>query len=446
MPDRKRCLVELLTLAFGIALIIPGCSSLNSSLGNDFERADDLGLPLPGVPLAAEPTGGPATGAGVTLAGIALPAGVGDYQDNYRDAFVEQWMGRSDYLCRQYKDKIIRTSRNWKLGTDVLTTGLAGLATIFTPAATVRPLAGAATIVSGSGAALQADTFGQQAGDVVASAIQTARENQANQIEFNLRSPSKDYNIYRAQRDVIEYHNMCSLETALKTIRGSLQATSPDGGRTAPAAQGSQVPGGSVAPELQILKGPRQASDFSIKNASNTVPGPIGRPPPTLQPKGLNDYERRLSQVRVSQIQSALCLATDGILGGTTRDAVKAYLAGRDLAGSQDGSIDGTTMNLIQKAIDAVGSCSAQGFLNAYEVGRYGVSPDRVGAIRELQTKLNRAVPDAHVPEDGSFLPLGAANKTREAIRRVRALHNLPELGGQVDAEMFDKVPELAAE
>src|SRR5437764_158703 len=83
----------------------------------------------------------------------------------------------------------------------------------------------------------------QQSGEVVASAIQTARETQANQIEFNLTYPKDRYNIYRAERDVIEYHNMCSMETALAQIRASLKATSPDAGRTPPAAQGSQTQG-----------------------------------------------------------------------------------------------------------------------------------------------------------------------------------------------------------
>src|SRR5207244_1642010 len=116
---------------------------------------------------------------------------------------------------------------------------LSGLATIFTAIGTIHPLTGAATIVSGVGAASQADNFEQQSGEIIASAVQTARERQANQIEFNLRTYGPaDYSIYRAQRDVIEYHNMCSLETAMSQIRSSLKATSPNKGETPPAAQG----------------------------------------------------------------------------------------------------------------------------------------------------------------------------------------------------------------
>ena len=106
-----------------------------------------------------------------------------------------------------------------------------------------HPLTGAATIVSGVGAAAQTDTFEQQSGEIIASAIQTARENQANQIEGNLKNlGTGDYSIYRAQRDVIDYHSMCSLETALAQVKSSLKATSPNQGNLPPAAQGGLTP------------------------------------------------------------------------------------------------------------------------------------------------------------------------------------------------------------
>ena len=171
---------------------------------------------------------------------------------------------------------------------------------------------------------MESDVFSQQAGELIASAIQTARENQANQIEHNLSFNIKVYSIYRAERDVSEYHNMCSLETALKQARASLQATSPDGGRTPPAAQGSQTPGGLVAPQVQEFRNPPAAKDFSINKASEPLPLPIPRPPPTLQPNGRTDYERRLSRELVKKMQSALCVKPDGVLGDTIRTAAKS--------------------------------------------------------------------------------------------------------------------------
>jgi hypothetical protein len=120
----KQLLRQAIPVIGAIALILSGCSSANNSI----ERADDLGLPLPGNPFVAPPNSVLMAGTEVMLPGTSLPTSVDNYSEAYRDAFVEQWMTRSDYLCRQYKDKVIRASRDWRLGTDVLTTALAGLA------------------------------------------------------------------------------------------------------------------------------------------------------------------------------------------------------------------------------------------------------------------------------------------------------------------------------
>ena len=241
-------------------IALTGCTPWSPQ--NEIERADDLGL------ITSQPPPPP----------LLISSISDDYTENDRNRFVEEWMARSDYLCRQYKDKIIRFSRNTRFATDAVSTILSGLATIFTAVGTIHPLTGSATIVSGVGAAAQTDTFAQQSGEVVASAIQTARENQANQIEFSLTFPKEKYNIYRAQRDVIEYHNMCSMETALAQIRASLKATSPDAGKTPPAAQGTQTPGGA-APAVAPTGPPP-----GLRPPAAAITGPILLTPPVAEP------------------------------------------------------------------------------------------------------------------------------------------------------------------
>jgi hypothetical protein len=117
----------------------------------------------------------------------------------------------------------------------------------------VRALAGTAAISTGLGKVVENDAFQQQAGEIIASAIETARQNQANQIEINLKQGTDAYDVYRAQRDVIEYHNMCSLRIALEQIRKSIAATAPDGGLTPPANQGKQTPGGLPPTALEAV-------------------------------------------------------------------------------------------------------------------------------------------------------------------------------------------------
>src|SRR4051794_2958305 len=59
---------------------------------------------------------------------IPLPESPESYQRQYRDSFVEQWMARSDILCRQYKDKLILVSRDTRFATNATQTLLSGLA------------------------------------------------------------------------------------------------------------------------------------------------------------------------------------------------------------------------------------------------------------------------------------------------------------------------------
>ena len=211
--------------------VFAGCTQYGEMSG--INRADSLGFQIDPVFLPALPPLPP-----LPLA----PSTPDGYDKQYRDRFVEQWMARSDILCRQYKDRIMMISRDTRLATDATRTILSGLATIFTSLSVVHPLTGAATIVGGVGAAADSDIFQRQSGEIIAAAIRTARENQGNQIERNLTElPLERYNIYRAQRDVAEYHNMCSLETGLSQIRAALKASAPDGGTTPPASQGTQI-------------------------------------------------------------------------------------------------------------------------------------------------------------------------------------------------------------
>lgn len=215
--------MRLASVALCGLLLVTGCAQLHTAMGTNIDRAADLGL----------------------VSEAVLPAPITSIKPDYtaadRDAFVELWMTRSDYLCRKYKDKLLLLSRDMRLTSDVTSTVLSGLAAIAGSLGVVHPLTAGAAIATGVGAAAENDTFAQQTGDVLAAAIQTARANQANQIEKNLALPVSEYNIYRAARDVIDYHNMCSLENALDQIRTSLRVTAPNARTTPPAAQGIRV-------------------------------------------------------------------------------------------------------------------------------------------------------------------------------------------------------------
>lgn len=318
-----------------VVVLLTGCNHLgnavNGQVGGGIDRADDLGLA--DQPITSEIWQIPPEKAGVPpgqapAMASSLTAANKDPRQ-FRNDYAEVWMARSDYLCRQYKDRIISISRGERLGTDLLSGLLSGLATIFSKIGTVHPLTGAATIVTGAGAAISAESFAKQTGDVIASAIQTSRENQANVIEENLKKPVTDYSVYRVRRDIVEYHSMCSLETALSQIRTSLKQTSPDAGTTPPAKQGDQKTGGAgiVGGAVSVLEKAKNEVDKTVQTAPSPIP--TGERPDNLVG---GELALRLRISDVITIQNALGVkpaAGDiGKLGSPTRDAIAEFQYG----------------------------------------------------------------------------------------------------------------------
>ena len=396
-----------------IVWLIPltGCTPWSPQ--NEIERADDLGL------ITNQPPPPP----------LLISSIPDDYNEAQRNQFVEEWMARSDYLCRQYKDKIIRFSRNTRFATDATSTILSGLATIFTAVGTIHPLTGAATIVSGVGAAAQTDTFAQQSGEVIASAIQTARENQANQIEFSLTYPKDKYNIYRAQRDVIEYHNMCSMETALAQIRASLKATSPDAGKTPPAAQGTQNPGGAAPTEVQSAPSPLLRPPAGAGPIVLTPPPPLApekfqaqvRPRPTAPPAVpanyrafLADPNPRFSLPQLRRAFAALCVRETEISeaeAASTTARIKAFQQARNYRPGQP--MPSATGLLTTGEIGILAGfpkCDRGRFQNVFEsyylwgqrAPPEGAKINSGGVIKKINQQIEIAEPERKLAEDGT--------------------------------------------
>ena len=415
-----------------VALLVVGCMPLGSRPG--IERADELGLQTASTDVQQLPPLPP-------LPPLSSPEA---RDELYRDGFVEQWMARSDLLCREYKDKIILVSRNTKFATDATSTILSGLATIFTAVETIHPLTGAATIVSGVGAAAQTDTFQQQSGEIIASAIQTARENQANQIEANLKLPISQYNIYRAQRDVIDYHNMCSLENALAQVRASLKATSPNQGQTPPAAQ-------ALPPAEPIAPPPLAAPPPLPTPTPPSPPGPglpqlSGKGPatPNLGPQQGNQIknaqgdELKITPAMGRDVQRGLCLAPDtGTVdfGPKTRAGITLFRAtpdGKQLS-SATGESPAPNLSAREIAFLRTQKCDTSCYRNAYEFYGFG-SQDKLDGLLQ---RLLKAVPSAARPLPGGRL---CDANVRSLISAAQGATNVPT-DGTLTPKFVDSLP-----
>lgn len=419
LPANVRCSASrvqwLLRLAVLSVLSLAGCAQVGLS-GSSLERAAPLGLILdPPNP------------------NLTRPVPLARYDRRDRDDYVLLWMKRSDDFCAPYKSEIIRVSRDSRLASGLLSTTLSGLAAVFTPVATVRALSGAAAIATGTGAVFQSDTFNGQVGEILTSAIETARRNQGNQIKANLEQlDAESYSIYSALRDVGEYHDMCSLNTALIQIRASLLTSSPDAGLTPPAKQGRQTTGG-ITPEAAQIVG---SASGSITNPDAQLPA---HPPPRGQaasvPTGVlpRSVPSPLRDV-VAGWQRALCVVpVNGELNPMTLRAIQVYLGTSD----RTPRLGPSEMEALGKAVDDVGDCRAKGFFNGFEVQRYGVlrpEKDTAKVVAGLQGALNEKLKNIAptIAVSGTF-----DTPTRGAIKKVRELAKInPGLGGAMDNQL----------
>jgi hypothetical protein len=298
---------------FVLLLSFSGCTQVATSTsraisGTDsLDRAPDLSVEPALVPISDFPT------------------------KAQRNAYIEALMTHSDVLCAAYKDKIITLSRDQRLSTDIVHTALSGAAALVGTLSAANILAGAGTTVAAIGGTFSTDTFNQQAGEILASAIQTARDNQANQIEINLKQNVDDYSQARAVRDVFAYHHMCGLETAFASIRSSLKTASPDAGATPQAAQGQQANTGLVAtPPAPPSPVPAPGTPGSLGKSNQ----PVTPTPPVVPADQMGHAQNKFEQfakTRGVKMQRALCVAPDGDLGtfgSPTRLAIAQFRAG----------------------------------------------------------------------------------------------------------------------
>lgn len=182
-----------------------------------------------------------------------------------RNEILSTWVIKSDALCSEYQAKLSRAVRDSRLATDITATTLSGLATIFTKAATIHPLSGAATIVLGVGGDIQNDLFLQQAGDVIANAIQTTRNAARKELQKNWGSSYDDYTLTQALADVQRYHDMCNVDRAINDLRTAL-------GINAPAALTVNNP----------IIGPSPPLPLPLGSALSSAPGSAATPVTTI--------------------------------------------------------------------------------------------------------------------------------------------------------------------
>ena len=215
-----------------------------------------------------------------------------------RNAILNRWIAKSDFLCSDYQLSLSREIRDSRLATDILATALTGAATIFAKPAVTRPLTGAATIALGIGGDIQSDLFLQQASDVVSTAIQTVRTQARTTLLQKQTAEYADYVLEQGLVDVQRYdRETCNLNVGLNAIRASLNGVGPPPQSINPVVP-LPPPGSGVAPGLggPAAAGPPPATVVVPPSVQKTPTGqivftpgsvasvPVVQPPPPPPP------------------------------------------------------------------------------------------------------------------------------------------------------------------
>jgi hypothetical protein len=137
----------------------------------------------------------------------------------------------------------------------------------------------------------------------------------------------------------------------------------------------------------------------------------------------------------ISQVQLALCVPNDGVLGGDTVQAIQTYLKAKGK--SVPKNIDARSLQpILQEPIDDVGDCRKKGFKNAYEVGAFGVPATHTEhKIQTLQKNINAFFAEQKVTGKDIIVTGKLDTQTRTAISQVNQLLSLPE-GDEIGSEL----------
>lgn len=240
-----------LLAALGLAVSLAGCGHYGAS------GPDDLGLearvlaqPLP-VAMDIAPSADP------RLAALQMKA--------RRNEILNKWIIKSDFLCSDYQLQLSRAIRDSRLGTDILATLLSGTAAFVSPSVGQK-LAGGATMALALGGDIQSDLFLQQAGDVMATAIQTVRSRERAKLAAKMTAEYAVYTLDEGLVDVQRYdRETCNLNVALNEIRALLNLAGPSvptannpilplpGTAPSPPGAGPQTTGAAPAPAASAL-------------------------------------------------------------------------------------------------------------------------------------------------------------------------------------------------
>jgi hypothetical protein len=192
-------------LALAAVLFVSGCGDFREAL-----RKGNEGI------VAAIPIDKSTYDAAAMASSIADPSGA------TRNIMVGNMLLDGVSKCAIFENGVGTTNRVLDGFFDVTTTALAALGAAFTQASTVRALAAAAAISSGTKTSLEADVFGQKTSPVIVAQINSAYEDGLQKLVSKASLTNLQWPPPVAASEVLFLHEKCSLDAALASLNTEL--------------------------------------------------------------------------------------------------------------------------------------------------------------------------------------------------------------------------------
>jgi len=252
-------LFPLIGLVFASSWIT-GCSAIQRGVkqGSFAVAAVEIDPKLiaPGVQL--DPSSYPPKADG---GAAAIPPPSGGVTPDPTKAYLGFVVQDSMEKCADFVNGLVLTSTSVNTSLDIVNTLLSGLATVFTPIATIHALTAAATIVGGWKGAINSDIYAKASIANYAQAIQASYYTDISKYLTALSAAPAGTLVASSEVPKIQLvHKECSLATAQSTISSTLQAATPT----------SET---NLSASIDINKVPPAGTQVSLTATASTLTG-----------------------------------------------------------------------------------------------------------------------------------------------------------------------------
>ena len=295
-----------------------------------------------------------------------------------RNDIITARMYIADLEYSKYEARLTREMQQEGLAATVASLGLTTSATLIPVAQTDKILSGIATGVTGLDKAYTDKELLSNTMQALQTQMRADRKTEAAEIYSKMFADKNNqiitsisqYTLAMALSDTDRYYQAGTIASALIGLTKTVTNADTN-------AQNAKDSAGPNAPKVTLAKStaaPLPSTSIPLQTA---VIRNVNAALPEQSPFRSNSsdretpFEQSLTIPSIKQIQTAMCVNPDGVLGPTTRQAIGDYLVARGQARSS--TITPRIGDFLADAVDKVaahGGCSALGFKSAADVGK----------------------------------------------------------------------------